>query len=85
MPASFDKNKSGPNPDSGMLSVNINPDIAGKINRIAEKRRTKAERLINEILQQYLSEQAPKEKSGPEFLLSLAGMFDSGEKNTSEK
>ncbi|MBC8448902.1 MAG: hypothetical protein H8D78_14245 [Chloroflexi bacterium] len=65
--------------------VRISQDVAQSIDSIATKRQVKVESLINEILAQYIARQSfAKKQSGAAFLLSLAGMFNSGTSNTSE-
>jgi hypothetical protein len=64
--------------------VRVTPDIAKKIDILAERRQIHAEELVNEILDRYLSEELGTQESCVEFLHSIAGMFDSGTKDTSE-
>lgn len=65
--------------------VRISQMAAQRLNAIATARQVKVGVLINEILEQYIAEQCPiTQQSGAEFLLSLAGMFSSGESDTSE-
>ncbi|MBN1991397.1 MAG: hypothetical protein JW953_01745 [Anaerolineae bacterium] len=66
-----------------MKSVNIREDIAQRVAFLASRRRMTLESLINKILEQYIVNQA-QEQSGTDFLLSIAGMFDSGPNDTSE-
>lgn len=69
-----------------MQKVSINRDIARKIAAIAARRQVKVETVVNEILQSYLTGQPPVQKQrDTEFLLSIAGMFDSGINDTSER
>ncbi len=67
-------------------SVSIRNDIAEKMDAIASILQIGKESLINKILEQYIADYAffPKQSSA-QFLLSLAGMFDSGIDNTSEQ
>jgi len=68
-----------------MKSVNIRDDVAQKIARLAAKRQMKPEVLINKVLDTYVAnESLAQEQSGTAFLLSVAGMFDSGPNDTSE-
>ena len=65
--------------------IRINQAVAQEIDSIAAKQQTKAEILINEILEQYITNQRfAKKQNGAAFLLSLAGMFNSGASNISE-
>jgi len=65
--------------------IKINQTLAQEIDLIATKRQVKAEALVNEILEQYVTRQSlSKKPSGVAFLLSLAGMFSSGASDTSE-
>ncbi|MCD4738560.1 MAG: hypothetical protein K8R89_04800 [Anaerolineae bacterium] len=65
--------------------ISINQTIAQRIDSIATKRQMKVEILINEILEQYIASQhIVKKQSGAAFLLSLAGMFNSGASSVSE-
>ena len=65
--------------------ISINQAVAQGIDSIATKRQMKVEILINEILEQYIASQhIVKKQSGAAFLLSLAGMFDSGASSVSE-
>ena len=69
-----------------MKTINIRNETAQKIALFAAKRQLKPEELVNEILEQYiLSHSLAQEKSGTAFLLSIAGMFDSGPNDTSER
>jgi hypothetical protein len=67
------------------ISVSIHNDIAEKMDAIASILQIGKESLINRILEQYIADYAfvPKQ-SGAQFLLSLAGMFDSGMSDGSE-
>lgn len=67
-----------------MKMVRVTPDIAQKIDVLAERRQIHAEELVNEILERYLSEELGTQESCAEFLQSIAGMFDSGTEDTSE-
>lgn len=65
--------------------VKISQDIAQDIVSIAAKRQVRMENLVHEIFEQYIARQSwTKKQSGAAFLLSLAGMFDSGTSDTSE-
>ena len=65
--------------------IMINQTIAKKIDSIAAKRQTDTEILVNEILERYIiAHSHSKKQNGADFLLSLAGMFDSEENNASE-
>lgn len=67
------------------IPIRINQAIAQGIDAIATRRQMKVEILINEILKQYVVNQpSAKKQDGATFLLSLAGMFNSGTSNTSE-
>jgi hypothetical protein len=68
-----------------MESIKIPDETAQKIAFIATKRQMKPETLVNEILEHYLASEYPAQgQSGAAFLLSLAGMFNSGSNDTSE-
>jgi hypothetical protein len=68
-----------------MEHVKIRDDTAHKITLIAASRQIKPEALVNEILEEYVANQNPtQEQSGAAFLLSIAGMFNSGPNDTSE-
>ncbi len=70
---------------SNSFSVRLDQDIARGIDSIAARRQIQREALINEILKQYIVRHAPDQvQNGSEFLLSLAGMFDSGANAASE-
>lgn len=66
----------------------VYPEIANQIRRIAKERDTEAESLVNDILRDYVARKGQAEKSrnseDVQFLLSMAGLFDSGEDDTSE-
>ncbi|OQY32448.1 MAG: hypothetical protein B6I38_04600 [Anaerolineaceae bacterium 4572_5.1] len=65
--------------------VRISQTVAREIGSMAKKRQTETETLINEILERYVvSQTLPQKQSGADYLLSLAGIFDSGENNASE-
>ena len=65
--------------------VRINQAVAQEIDSIATKQQMKVEVLVNEILEQYIASQHfVKKQSGAAFLLSLAGMFNSGANSVSE-
>lgn len=65
--------------------ISINQAVAQRIDSIATKRQMKVGILINEILEQYIASQhIVKKQSGAAFLLSLAGMFNSGVSSVSE-
>ena len=65
--------------------VKINPAVAQEIDSIAAERQVKVEILVNEILERYVASQSvAKGQGGVAFLLSIAGMFDSGASNASE-
>ena len=68
-----------------MGTINIREDTARNIALLAAKRQMSSQALINEILDQYIVGQSlAQEQSGTAFLLSIAGMFDSGPGDTSE-
>lgn len=68
-----------------MGSVKIQDGTAHKLALIAANRQIKPEVLVNEILERYIASQYPvQEQSGATFLLSIAGMFNSGPNDTSE-
>ena len=72
-------------PRNTAISVRLRPDIAPEIHEIAEQRQLSVEALVNEILQHYIADQAATVKSdGAAFLLTLAGIFNSGVVDTSE-
>ena len=68
------------------IPVKIRDDILQRISGIAEKRHLQSESLINSILEQYVLTQKKPQKPSDDaaFLLSMAGMFESEEKDTSE-
>ena len=69
----------------GSFLIKISQALAQEIDLIAAKRQVKAETLINEILEQYVTRQSlSKKPSEAAFLLSLAGMFSSGASDTSK-
>jgi hypothetical protein len=69
-----------------MKTVNIGDDVARKIAVLATKRQKNPELLVNEILEQYVMTQSlAQEERGTAFLLSIAGMFDSGPNDNSEQ
>ena len=69
-----------------MKTINIRDETARKIALLAAKFQRSPEALVNEILEQYIvSQTLAQEQSGTAFLLSIAGMFDSGPNNTSER
>jgi predicted transcriptional regulator len=81
--------QSSPRQMEASFPVRIDQAVAQEIDAIATKRQIKVETLINEILEQYVADHvadhvAIKKQSGAAFLLSLAGMFNSGERDTSE-
>jgi len=66
-------------------SVSIRNDIAEKMDYIASTLRMKKEILINTVLEQFISEYSViPEQNGVNFLLSVAGVFDSGMSDGSE-
>ncbi|NOX64078.1 MAG: hypothetical protein GXP42_19400 [Chloroflexi bacterium] len=66
-------------------SVKLDQAIAREIGSIAAKQNVRPETLVNEILQQYiLRHYSGEEQRGSEFLLSLAGMFDTEANAVSE-
>jgi len=74
-----------PGQPEGSFPVRISQDVAQGIDSIATKRQVKVGSLINEILAQYIASQSfARKQSGAAFLLSLAGMFNSGVSSTSE-
>ena len=69
-----------------MKNVNIRDDMAQKSTRLAARHEMKPEVLINRVLDTYIANQSlGKERSGTAFLLSVAGMFDFGPNDTSER
>ena len=67
-----------------VFSVKINPDLAQEITLMAVQS-VKVETLITEMLEQYVANRPLTTKSGgAAFLLSLAGMFNSGANRASE-
>ncbi len=69
----------------GSFPVRISQAVAQEIDSIATKRQVKVEVLINEILERYIVNQfLAKRRNGTAFLLSLAGMFNSGASSASE-
>jgi len=68
-----------------MKNLLISDHTARQIALLAAKRQKTPEVLVNEILEQYIvSQSMAQEQSGTAFLLSIAGMFDSGPNGTSE-
>jgi hypothetical protein len=67
------------------LTVKLRQDVAQAIGELATRRQLQTEVLVNEILEQHIQAQlmAPKSSSAA-FLLSIAGMFNSGIEDTSE-
>ncbi len=66
-------------------TIRINPAVAQEIDSIAAERQVKMEILVNEILERYVASQSvAKKRGGAAFLLSLAGMFDSGAGSASD-
>jgi hypothetical protein len=69
----------------GSSPVRISQAVAQEIDSIATKRQVKVGVLINEILERYIVNQfLAKRRNGTAFLLSLAGMFNSGVSSASE-
>ncbi|MBN1220435.1 MAG: hypothetical protein JXM69_16025 [Anaerolineae bacterium] len=69
-----------------MKSVEIRDETARKIALLAAQRQMKPEALVNKILDHYLTGKLQgQEQNGTDFLLSIAGMFDTGTNNTSER
>ena len=69
----------------GSFPVRISQAVAQEIDSIATKRQIKVETLVNEILERYIvSQSLAKRRNGTAFLLSLAGMFNSGVSSASE-
>ncbi len=67
-------------------TVRIDPSVAQEIDSIAAERQVKVEILVNEILARYVASQSvAKKQGGVAFLLSIAGMFDSGAGNASDE
>jgi hypothetical protein len=68
-----------------MKNLPIPDHTARQIALLAAKRQKRPEVLANEILEQYIILQSmDQEQSCTAFLLSIAGMFDSGPGDTSE-
>jgi len=77
--------KRNPGQTEGSFPVRIGQAVAQEIDSIATKRQIKVEVLINEILERYIINQSlAKKRNGTTFLLSLAGMFNSGVSSASE-
>jgi hypothetical protein len=58
---------------------------AQAMDSIAAKRQVRVEVLVSEALEQVIASQSfTKKQSGAAFLLSLAGMFNSGDSDVSE-
>ncbi len=71
--------------DKSPFPVKINTEIAQEIDSIATRQQMRVEVLINEVLSQFvLSQSDTTKQSGAAFLLSIAGVFDSGTTDTSE-
>jgi len=69
----------------GPFPIKISQATAQAMDSIAAKRQVRVEVLVNEALEQVIANQSfAKKQSGAAFLLSLAGMFDSGDSNVSE-
>lgn len=67
------------------VPVNIRADIFKQIDGIAKQQNIRSELLVNKILEQYIYAQTiSHQSSNAAFLLSIKGMFDSGENTTSE-
>jgi len=67
-----------------MKNLRISDNTARQIALLAVERQKSPEVLANEILDQYIvSQSMAQEQSGTAFLLSIAGMFDSGPNDTS--
>ena len=65
--------------------IMIRADILSQIGGIAEQQHIQLDAFVNAILEQYLREHISQKPSrDAAFLLSLAGMFDSGGTSTSE-
>ena len=75
-----------PGQGNDSVSVLISQDIAQQLSAIALSRQTEVGVLVNDILEHYITSHpiARQEQVGVSFLLSLAGMFDSGMRDTSE-
>lgn len=68
-----------------MESVRINHNTAQKLADIATKRAITVERLINEILANYVADDVlADEQSDVKFLTSISGLFESGYHITTE-
>lgn len=69
-----------------MKTINIRDDVARKVALLAARYQKSPEALVNEILEQYaVRHTMAQEESGTAFLLSIAGIFDSGPNDTSER
>jgi hypothetical protein len=68
-----------------MKNLQISDNTARQIALLAAKRQKSPEALVNEILDQYIiSQSMAQNQSCTAFLLSIAGLFDSGPNDTSE-
>ena len=66
--------------------ITIRADILAQIGGIAEQEHIQLDTFVNTILEQYLREHiAPKPSRDAAFLLSLGGMFNSGNTTASEQ
>jgi len=72
--------------ENDSVSVLISQDIVLQLTSIAVSRQIEVNSLVNQILEQYITSQSlsRQEQSGVGFLLSIAGMFNSGTNDTSE-
>jgi hypothetical protein len=76
----------GANQTDDAVSISISQDVAQRLTTIAASRQVEIDTLVNQVLRHYIAgESGPQpEQKGPTFLLSLAGMFNSGTQDTSE-
>lgn len=65
-------------------TINLTPAVAEAIGKLATEKQTETDALVNEILEQYVLTHPVQSSSHADFLLSMAGMFDSGQTDTSE-
>lgn len=65
--------------------INIRADLLSKIGGIAAQQHKQVDTFINAILEQYLSHTPQQPSPDATFLLSIAGMFDSGSTTASEQ
>ncbi len=74
-----------PGQTGGPFPIRMSQATAQAMDSIAAKQQVRLEALVSEVLEEYIASQSfAKRQSGAAFLLSLAGMFNSGIGNVSE-